>query len=83
MLYICKVNGQQTNKQQTTNDMTTTSITGQEVFENGTSVARMMTYGIKEGVDKMEQVIKNTYPADSATKIIEIINEVIKRYLHN
>ena len=81
MLYICKVKGTKTNNQKS-NDMTTTNITGQEVYENGTSLAVMMTYGIKEGVDKMEQLIKNTYPADSATKIIAIINEVIKRYLH-
>jgi hypothetical protein len=51
--------------------------TTSEVFKNGTTLPEMLAYGIKEGAEKLEQVIKNTYPKDTADEIIAIINSII------
>lgn len=54
--------------------MTTTDFLGREIFKSGSTIAHILTYGLINGVDKMEQVIKTTYTKQDAETIINTIN---------
>ena len=56
--------------------MTTTNEFGKEVFTN-TSMVVILTFAIKEGIERSEQVIKNTFCKDDAKSIIQMINSAI------
>tara|TARA_R110000803_G_scaffold156365_3_gene220907 strand:- start:2690 stop:2869 length:180 start_codon:yes stop_codon:yes gene_type:complete len=45
-----------------------------EVFPKGTKFQTLLAYGIKEGVNKLEEVLRNTYTHNDAQLIINTIN---------
>lgn len=49
---------------------------GKEVFKSHIDLASILTFGLKNGVEKMENVIKNTFCKDEANKIIDCINSL-------
>jgi hypothetical protein len=61
-------------KQLKLESMTTTNTFGQEVFTEGCDIATVLTFGIKEGFERMEKCIKNTWCKSDSDKIIEIVN---------
>ena len=54
--------------------MTTTNDFNQTVFQKGATLEMILTYGIINGVDAMEKVIKTTYTKEDANYIITVIN---------
>lgn len=54
--------------------MTTKDFLGREIFKSGSTIADFLAYGLKNGVDKLEQVIKTTYTKQDAETIINTIN---------
>jgi len=56
--------------------MTTTNEFKQEIFAKGTTLAEMLAFGVKNGTDKLQSVINNTYCKQDADQLIEIINSL-------
>ena len=56
--------------------MTTQDFRGNEIFKPNTNIATILTFGLKNGVEKLETIIKNTYTKKDAETILNIINEL-------
>jgi len=56
--------------------MTTKDFLGREIFKKGSTIADFLTYGLKNGAEQLEKVIKTTYTKKDAETIINTINSL-------